>query len=86
MIITKNIIDSIGKPKKLGKGDFSMNDLKMQFSFIKKRKLLNRYGETTINIEYYFELSGDGKPIRFLTDEEFRAGKPGYVLGKFLIK
>lgn len=87
MIIGKNIIDDffdgVKIPKRIGKGDFSMNDLKLHFTNIKRKRLISRYGKTSVNFKYYINI--DGKEVKYLTEEEFKAGKPGYVLGNFIM-
>lgn len=82
--------------KKLDVGNFSMSDLSRHFLVIKINRhfggtdltnpILLKYGEKKINPNYYSKLSGEGKLIKYLTDEEFRAGKPGYVLANFIIQ
>jgi hypothetical protein len=56
-------------------GEWSIDDLRGIFVRIIQR----RYANKKINPNYYVEISVDNKPIKNLTDEEFKAGKPGYI-------
>lgn len=79
--------------KELGKGDWTIDDIRNHFAFLKQHggrtfgmyKTVNaRYANRTVNPAYYGKITIN-EPIKYLTQEEFRAGKPGYVLSNFRI-
>ena len=69
------------KPE-FGKGEYTIKQIIRLF---RRKQLMNRYGEKSINYNFYgtFEIAGSNGSILTLTTEEFRAGKPGYILGNF---
>jgi hypothetical protein len=51
------------------------------YDFNKNPKILTRYGVKRVNSKFYekIKITGDQNP-KFLTKEEFRAGKQGYIM------
>lgn len=66
------------------KGDYTIAKIK---TFFRAKQLMSRYGKQTVNPNFYgkIEISQNNKPIKYLTEEEFKAGNPGYVIGNYKI-
>jgi len=67
--------------KELGKGLFNIGDLRKHFQFIKDHggRTFGIYEEMGFDVQSRYS----NKPIKYITVEEFRAGKSGYLLVNF---
>lgn len=76
--IYREILQTIIKEFKpeFGKGDYTIKQIKSVF---RRKQLMNRYGEKSVNPKFYgrFEIAGSDGSIATLSKEEFKAGKPG---------
>ena len=81
--------------KELTAGDWTIDDLRNIFSCIRRHggrtfgvynlnpSIMTRYANRPVNAAYFGKVTVENRPIKYLTDEEFKAGKPGYILANF---
>lgn len=78
--------------KELGVGNWSVSEIRKHFLFLKEHggrtfgmyntvneNIMSRYANIKVNPAFYGKVE-----VHYLTDEEFKAGKPGYVLAPFI--
>lgn len=83
--------------KELGVGNWSIHEIRKHFLFLKEHgnrtfgmytlndtiNVSSQYANKMVNHKFYGKVTIENKPIKYLTDEEFRAGKSGYILVPF---
>lgn len=81
--------------KELKVGDWSISDIRGIFFFMKQHggrtfgmyninpAIMSKYGDRKINPAYYGKIEAT-KSDKWLTDEEFAAGKAGYFLAPYI--